>query len=713
MATFSVINTDDSGLGSLRQAIEDANATAGLDTIEFDEELSGQKIPLISGELQITDDLTINGLGADELTVSGNNNSRVFKVDDGNDENQIAVNINDLTITEGVARGGEAEDDGGGIFTVEDLTVSNSIISDNVARNNGGGIWNQRGTIQVLNSTISNNTSEESNGGGIANFFGGTLQVTDSIISGNTGSNGAGIYDYQGFAQITNSTISSNSGLGIFIATEREADGDSVSGSAEITNSSISDNAGGIESVFGGMVKVTDSTISGNADDGIKVAYSSSAEITNSNISDNGVGISAQFGGQVEMTNSTISDNADDGINAGNSGPKITNSTISGNGGNGITLLRSSAEVNNSTISGNADGGIVVVFTSFAEVTNSTISGNEGSGGIAMGINGSAKVSNSTITDNTTTTGGGGGISFQESAVPVNTIVENTIIAGNFDNSPAESDLEPDVSGNFTSGGYNIIGDGTGSTGFDATGDLVGTSDNPIDPLLGPLQDNGGSTQTHALLAGSPAIDAGNPDFEPPPEFDQRGVGFPRFLDGNGDGTATVDIGAFEFINIIDGTPDNDLLVGTPGSDRINGFDGNDLLLGRDSDDILNGGSGNDSLFGHNSNDSLLGGDGQDFLVGETGDDFLDGGADNDNLIGSSGTDQFVLREGDGGDTIFDYRDGTDSFLLADGLAFEDLTITQGIGQSVISVTDTSEDLAALFGVNANDLGAEDFSTLV
>ena len=72
-----------------------------------------------------------------------------------------------------------------------------------------------------------------------------------------------------------------------------------------------------------------------------------------------------------------------------------------------------------------------------------------------------------------------------------------------------------------------------------------------------------------------------------------------------------------------------------------------------------------------------------------------------------------MLREGDGRDTIFDYRDGTDSFFLADGLAFEDLTITQGIGQSVISVTDTSEDLAALFGVNANDLGAEDFSTLV
>ncbi|MDJ0596252.1 MAG: calcium-binding protein [Pleurocapsa sp. MO_226.B13] len=125
--------------------------------------------------------------------------------------------------------------------------------------------------------------------------------------------------------------------------------------------------------------------------------------------------------------------------------------------------------------------------------------------------------------------------------------------------------------------------------------------------------------------------------------------------------------------------------------------------LGND-DDLLEGGAGNDNLLGNSGNDLLVGG---------ADDDLLDGGAGDDRLFGGTDADQFVLREGDGRDTIFDYRDGTDSFLLADGLAFEDLTITQGIGQSVISVTDTSEDLAALFGVNANDLGAEDFSTLV
>jgi hypothetical protein len=92
--------------------------------------------------------------------------------------------------------------------------------------------------------------------------------------------------------------------------------------------------------------------------------------------------------------------------------------------------------------------------------------------------------------------------------------------------------------GVLTSQGHNLIGDGTGGSGYAPT-DLVGTSRNPIDPKLGPLQDNGGPTQTKALLPGSPAIDAGDNALSPGP-YDQRGPGYPRIVNG------IIDIGAFE-----------------------------------------------------------------------------------------------------------------------------------------------------------------------
>ena len=119
---------------------------------------------------------------------------------------------------------------------------------------------------------------------------------------------------------------------------------------------------------------------------------------------------------------------------------------------------------------------------------------------------------------------------------PASAVLRNTIIASNL---KSEDGLNPDVAGRFISDGYNLIGDRTGSSGFTATGDIVGTSDNPIDPRLGSLDSNGGPTQTHALLESSPAIDAGDPTvLDTDPITDQRGL--PR-VSG-----ARVDIGAFE-----------------------------------------------------------------------------------------------------------------------------------------------------------------------
>ncbi len=94
-----------------------------------------------------------------------------------------------------------------------------------------------------------------------------------------------------------------------------------------------------------------------------------------------------------------------------------------------------------------------------------------------------------------------------------------------------------------SSADFNLIGD---PTDVPITESVPGSNIIGADPLLGPLQDNGGPTLTHALLPGSPAIDSGDPAFTPPPDYDQRGEGFPRVVNGR------IDMGAFE---VQDGTP--------------------------------------------------------------------------------------------------------------------------------------------------------------
>jgi len=188
------------------------------------------------------------------------------------------------------------------------------------------------------------------------------------------------------------------------------------------------------------------------------------------------------------------------------------------------------------TVSGNSGdnegGGIGNSGT--AVLINSTISGNtteqESGGGIWNSVSSSLTVVSCTITGNTSADRGGGVYSSFEGTV----LVKNSIIAGN-----TASNGSPDFGGTLTSRGYNVIGNNDGCFLTPTTGDQVGTPADPIDPLLGPLQNNGGPTETHALLLGSPAIDAGscNDIAGNPIATDQRG--FVRHK--------PCDIGAFEY----------------------------------------------------------------------------------------------------------------------------------------------------------------------
>ncbi|MCU0874988.1 MAG: hypothetical protein MUE50_21870, partial [Pirellulaceae bacterium] len=188
---------------TLREAIEWANANPGADTIEFDARLAGTTITLTSGQLPITDNLTIIGLGADRLTISGNQASRIFSVDDFTATTTIAVSISDLALVDG----GNPYGSGGAVYNVEDLTVIRCVLAGNRAAN-GGGILNA-GTLTVTSSTFANNVAGDA-GGGIASA--GTVTVTNSTIAGNSASVGGGILN-GGMLTVINSTLANNSAI--------------------------------------------------------------------------------------------------------------------------------------------------------------------------------------------------------------------------------------------------------------------------------------------------------------------------------------------------------------------------------------------------------------------------------------------------------------------------------------------------------------------
>ena len=322
----------------------------------------------------------------------------------------------------------------------------------------------------------------------------------------------------------------------------------------------------------------------------------------------------------------------------------VANSTIKdGRGGenNGILIESGNGNIERSLIT-NHEGvlgasGVIILDGATVDISNSTINNNRDRFAAGVANAGTVNITNSTIVDNGGL--GGGGVANSGTAS-----LTSSIIANNFSGS-ARGDVSG--SGLYIDGGNNLIGNGDDATAFidGVNGNIVGTDgDDPgnpqtnllIDPKLGELQNNGGSTQTLALLSDSPAIDAGSN----PNNFatDQRGVGFERTV-GNG-----TDIGAFEVQTIID---DQDI-VGTENSDRLEGTTAGDRIRGLNGDDFVRGLEGNDSIYGDGGNDRLDGNAGDDLISGGEGSDRLDGGDGADTMCGGSGDDLF--RGGAGSD---------------------------------------------------------------
>ncbi|MBI2214834.1 MAG: right-handed parallel beta-helix repeat-containing protein [Acidobacteria bacterium] len=262
-ATFTVSNLNDAGAGSLRQAIIDANTAAGADVVAFQAGLTGT-ITLSSGQLYIVDSLDIQGPGPANISVNGNNASRVFYLYNGSAT--IDVTISGLTITDGNASIGS-----GVVDFDENLTLDNVVISNNTATGDGGGLWADgfNMTLTITNSTITGNTAGSDGGGVYVEDTGGPLLIQNSVISNNSAADdGGGIYFYDpdDSTTISDCTISGNTaadlGGGIYLY-------DTDGGSHVIRRTTISGNsasAGGGIFLYGpdDPFLVESSTISGN-----------------------------------------------------------------------------------------------------------------------------------------------------------------------------------------------------------------------------------------------------------------------------------------------------------------------------------------------------------------------------------------------------------------------------------------------------------------
>ena len=372
----------------------------------------------------------------------------------------------------------------------------------------------EAGNVSVEGITLRNGRTSDVrySGGGIYVGKSGVLSIYDSIIEGNQSEVGGGIYN-EGELRLIGTVVRDNlEGGGIHNA----AGGVLTIEDSLITGNSDDSDGGGITNKFGKLIIKT-STISEN--------YATGG---GGNIWSGGGGIYND--GELDLDHVIVKDNSTKRERGGGGGGlfirggvvTLSNSTINGNyAANGAGIYNHGLlTVTSSTLSGNyADfnGGAMCVEGGTVILENVTVSNNFAFDEAAFGCpHGDLTIKNSTITANHAEGAGGAG------AVNRVTLI-NSIFAWN------SAPLDADCRGSATSFGNNILG--ANCVRSPSSNDLI-----DVDPKLGPLQDNGGSTFTHALLEGSPAVDAANT--RSAPKVDQRGVARPQ--------GAASDIGAYE-----------------------------------------------------------------------------------------------------------------------------------------------------------------------
>lgn len=486
---------DSNGMCSLRAAISEANALAGDDIITLPAGAYTARLydPLENNnggnDFDITSNITINGAGSDVTFIQGATTPKTAP-DRPLDiyapaPNTATVVINDVTLRHGRFDFGVGGLNGGAGLRVQgsgaDVTLNNVVIRDNEGLNKGAGIQLtfELPLVKLNNCLITNNSI--------------------NVTTGSANAGGGGIEIESGIAIINNSTISENS----------------------ITSSVSSTFGAGIE-IRGGTLNLTNSTVNNNSATGTTGFHGHGGGIYNQgatlNIINSTVGGNyADSGGGIRMlakdTEATTTINNSSIVNNNNAyeGGGITNIAL----GNGNSTLN----LNNSTVSRNVSG------YKAAGIWNITATDAATNTGFAI-----ANINFSTIAENFIPFRGEAGGVFNELTRPqpaMRTLrLKNSVIANN---DSGNNGYAPDIEGQFLSQGYNLI-ENTEGAGFTPTvGDTTG-----IDPSLGALGLNGGTTLNYLPNPGSPLIDRIPNGVNGCGGFDQRGVSRPADSDMNG-----------------------------------------------------------------------------------------------------------------------------------------------------------------------------------